>query len=74
LPQKSWNVYGQRNRQKVAEDEAERDAKEAVNQGKRDQADRERRLHRLRQEDGEVCCSVLILPSKQGKVAVRLRV
>ena len=57
LPQKSWNVYGQRNRQKVAENEAERDAKEAVAQGKRDQADRERRLLRLRQENEEVCFS-----------------
>lgn len=50
LPQKSWNVYGQRNRQKVAEDEAERDKKEAKFKSQREQADRQNRLHALRGE------------------------
>lgn len=48
LPQKSWNVYGQRNRQKVAEDEAERDAKEAAHREQQERAGRERRLRQLR--------------------------
>jgi hypothetical protein len=48
LPQKSWNVYGQKNRQKVAEDEAERDKKEARVQAQHDKATRELRLRALR--------------------------
>jgi hypothetical protein len=48
LPQKSWNVYGQKNRQKVAEDEAERDKKEAKVQSQHERATRELRLRALR--------------------------
>jgi hypothetical protein len=48
LPQKSWNVYGQKNRQKVAEDEAERDKKEAKAQAQQERSARELRLRALR--------------------------
>jgi hypothetical protein len=58
LPQKSWNVYGQRNREKVARDEKARDEKETELGAKRDRADRERRLSKLRGDASidEVAC------------------
>ena len=66
IPQKSWNVYGQRQRQKVAEDEAAQAAKDAAQAEQQARASRERQLQRLKQ--GQVrssnrrmcgaCCSL----------------
>eukprot|EP01025_Chloroclados_australasicus_P007993 TRINITY_DN12731_c0_g1_i2.p1 TRINITY_DN12731_c0_g1~~TRINITY_DN12731_c0_g1_i2.p1 ORF type:complete len:233 (-),score=31.08 TRINITY_DN12731_c0_g1_i2:146-844(-) len=53
LPQKSWNVYGQRNRLRVAEDEAEQARKDAEQQRKRHKRDNEARLKDLRRAQGQ---------------------
>ena len=50
LPQKSWNVWGQRNRQKVDEDEAKQAAKDAELRKRQEQAERADRLQKLRGE------------------------
>jgi hypothetical protein len=70
LPQKSWNVYGQRNRQKVAEDETERDAKEAAHRTQQERAGRERRLRQLRAESVSQVLNRHCLWSRRGGMSL----
>lgn len=50
LPQKSWNVYGQKNRQRVAEDEAAQAAKDTATAEQQSRALRENVVQRLRSD------------------------
>jgi len=48
LPQKRWNVYGQKNRLKVHEDEAQAAEEEKAKEAKKERAEREFRTNVLR--------------------------
>eukprot|EP00892_Ulva_mutabilis_P010625 jgi/Ulvmu1/7935/UM004_0168.1 len=50
LPQKSWNVYGQKNRQKVAEDEAAEREKQEKDREQQTKGDRVARVNALRKQ------------------------